>query len=461
MYKATRNKGIKGHKAHLWMMDERFLHIQEAFDGYQQTGVPLVGLDGKDLVPAANTDDVGLSYVVPWLVRHSPLGLERAAAAFLAGVLLVGVTLGYVACCFLYRSWGARVVALAGFCLLALVSFKVKDVYVVEVGLVCGVVPWCLYLCKRTISCWVLGGGLFLGGTAVGAAHTIRAHSGTAVLLFLACILLFSPELERRSRFVALTVLLGGTLVFPLHVHRLILRRDAYLASQNPAYSPTRDGHPFWHATYLGFSYLRNSYVPAFRDELAAAKVCSIAPNAPYVSAEYEHVLRREVFTLVKNHPGFIALTLAAKSGMILFFLLAGANLGLIAAVLYPRPWWIQLGFTSALAFDSFFGLLVIPHLSYLLGFFTFSVLYGILSLCHAIQRGAWGRQMQLLRGLPTQPSSARNECSVIQLRDRRPADQRLVDAGPDARPAEAEKRSPASVRKASEPPARTRSFPR
>jgi glycosyl transferase family 2 len=64
----------------------------------------------------------------------------------------------------------------------------------------------------------------------------------------------------------------------------------------------------------------------------------------------------------------------------------------LLCAVQYPKSWSLELAFWCSLGFSSLFGLLVIPNPRYLLGYIAFAVLYGVVSIDHAIERGVLKR---------------------------------------------------------------------
>jgi hypothetical protein len=65
-----------------------------------------------------------------------------------------------------------------------------------------------------------------------------------------------------------------------------------------------------------------------------------------------------------------------------------------VAAALYPKSWPIEVAFWGAIAFNSLFGLLVIPQPQYLLGFKAFATLYGVVSVDHALKARA-NRQVE------------------------------------------------------------------
>jgi hypothetical protein len=126
--------------------------------------------------------------------------------------------------------------------------------------------------------------------------------------------------------------------------------------------------------------------VPGYRDEIVAEMVHSIAPSVRYLSPEYEHIVRTQVFRLVREHPLFAVGTMLAKLGAIGWILVVASNVGLLAAARYPKPWPMELAFWLAMGFNSLFGFVVIPRRGYLLGFSALAVLYGIISIGYALK---------------------------------------------------------------------------
>jgi hypothetical protein len=189
-----------------------------------------------------------------------------------------------------------------------------------------------------------------------------------------------------------LAALLVGLLIPVIYFRGLVARRDSFLLAAQPEYSRPLNQHPFWDTVYLGFGFIDNPYVPDFRNELSAAKVASISPSTPYLSPEYDRIIRTEALRLVRDHPLFVLTTVVAKVCIVALLLLACCNFGLFAAVSNPMPWTMELAFGSALAFNSLFGIIALPEIQYLLGFMAFGILYGIFSLAYALEYPQPGR---------------------------------------------------------------------
>lgn len=379
------------------IMESRYRSLQQALAGYEQTGVPLVAFDGARLVPAGFTDDSGIYYFLPGLVRLLDVPLGQAIDIFFRGIVGASLALGILGAIVALRGWAARLTAIVGLVLLSRIVIGVGDVYVVPASVAVAIVPLSLYFIRRRRHGFrYLVFGAF-AGICIGLAHVIRNHAGTAVFIFVGTVVLLKSQLPRHGRIAFLVVLVLGVTLPLVHFNRVVGARDAYLLARTTGYQPGAHIHPFWHSVYIGFGFLDNELGIAYLDEVASAKVSELSPKAAYLSREYEETLRVEVVRLVRDHPLFVARTIAAKIWALGRYVLIFANVGLLAAVVYRKPWHIDLAFFAALAFSALFGILVIPALPYVLGLVAFSTLYGIVSIGEAAERNAWGRVKRLL----------------------------------------------------------------
>jgi len=264
-------------------------------------------------------------------------------------------------------------------------SLRRADVYSFQTVGVLAIVPWSVYLAgKKTVGIW---SAIFTmgAGFVIAFSNLIRGQAATGVAIFLVVIIAFHRHWAGGQKLALLSALIAGFLIPTIFFHGLLVRRDAFLAAAQPD-SIRVLGHPFWHSVYIGFSFIPNKYVPAYSDELVAEMVHSIAPSVRYLSPEYERIVRTQVLGLVRQHPLFALATILAKLGAIGWLLVVGANIGLLAAALYPKPWPMELAFWLGMGFNSLFGFAVIPRRGYLLGFTALAVLYGIVSIGYALK---------------------------------------------------------------------------
>jgi len=127
--------------------------------------------------------------------------------------------------------------------------------------------------------------------------------------------------------------------------------------------------------------------VTGYDDRITYDKVQSIAPGTVYGSAEYERILRREVYLILRRYPRLVLYTVAAKLGVILAVFLLSANVGLIGTRIAPKPLGLEIAFWLGIAFNGLFGILVVPLVAYLLGLIAFATLYGVVSLDFAFEK--------------------------------------------------------------------------
>jgi hypothetical protein len=370
------------------VMPSRYAALSDALRGYQKTGISLVAFNGRSYYPAGAPDDPGSYYLIPRLSSLLNLSLDRSIDLFYFSVLALAFVIGTVGFFAGLSTKRGKWLGLLWLGVVGSCAYQAGDVYVVST-LPVAVVPWLLYLPERHYG-WSLPVFLFAEGMVIGLANTIRAHSVTALLILTLCILFFRIRARTARKGLLVFVLLIGLAVPQVWLRELVGKRDVFLATACPNCPKIPAEHLFWHPTYLGFSFLTNPYVPAYDDALAYRRVQAVAPGAVSGSAEYEHVLRREVLALVRHHPVFVTITFAAKTGVIIFVVVAVANIGLLAGVLYRKPWPVEIGFWLAIAYSSLPGLLAIPsHSGYMLGLVTFASLYAVVSTDFALSNGA------------------------------------------------------------------------
>ncbi len=379
-------------------MRARYADLRDALAGYRQTGVPLVAFDGTRYLAAGFGDDLGIYYFIPRLAVLSGFSLKRTIDLFFGMALVGSFLVGIVSLFVTLKSWGLRLWAAFSLGVLFYFSYIKGDVYILQSAAAIAVVPWFLHLLKKRS----VGAGfvacLFGSGLLIGFANLMRSQAATGLGIFIVLLVALGQQCSLGKKLGLLAVLLAGLLIPVTYFHGLLARRDAYLVAVQPEYSPPLNQHPFWDTVYLGFGFIDNPYVPDFRNELSAAKVASISPSTPYLSAEYNRIIRTEALRIVRDHPLFVLRTIVAKVCVVALLLLACCNVALFAVVATPMPWAIELAFGSALAFNSLFGIMALPEIQYLLGFMAFGILYGLFSLAHALDQPEPGRTQGRLR---------------------------------------------------------------
>jgi hypothetical protein len=368
------------------IMGARYDQLENALRGYEKFHVPLVSYDGRMFGPAGATDDVGAYYFVPRLALHLRMPLRRTIDGFYLTVLVVAFGLGILGCYLTLRTGMAKMWAIMELVLLMAVAYGVGDVYILQAAVVVAIVPLALSI-SEVSRVSIVAPFMFGSGLAISIANTFRSHSGTGVLLFLLCLVSTSFVGSNYRKIALMMALLCGLVLPNLYFSRVIEERDNFLRSVCPNYPQILRSHPFWHSVYIGFGYLTNEVVTGYNDQVAYDKVQSIVPDTLYVSAEYERILRQQVWLLLRQHPNLVLYTLAAKLGVICALFLLSANVGLIAARFVRKPIGLELAFWIGIVFCALSGVLVVPLVAYLLGFMTFVTLYGIVTLDVALQK--------------------------------------------------------------------------
>lgn len=371
------------------IMQGRYDHLVATLAGYQRTGISLIEFDGSAYMPTNNADDIGIYCLIPRLAVWFDLSLETAITTFLYGVLAIGIISGLIGFLMLSRSWVSRLVSCIGMVLLIRASICSVDVYIAYTAVVTFVVPLLLACVERNYwrrCIWPFFCGI---GMAIGFVHYIRSYSGLAVLVFVVAVVAAQKSLSWRKKAALILVMIGGILVPVAYFSRLIAEHDRYVADVlHIDDSHNEKKHVMWHAIYVGFGFLGNNLGIGFDDHVAFAKVQSIVPGLPYPSPQSENILKAEVLQLARYHKMFVLMTIFAKIGVFLMYLFLYANIGLVCALWYRKPWWLDGAFALALVISSLFGILVVPFHNYVLGFIAFATMYGIYSIIYAINNG-------------------------------------------------------------------------
>ncbi len=360
------------------IMGARYLDLLRAEAGLEKTNLLGVGLDSGQWT--LTTDDVGVYIIVPWLARGLGLPIRSAydlLFSFLIVACFVSGTLGLVT---LTPARWSRLVGVVALAIVSLLAFRVGDVYILLGMLPVALVPWILVAARRgtLLSLPFVGA---ISGAVAAASDFVRAGSGTILLIFLTLALAFGKSVRPKVKLVgAAATAVCFAIVWTAFMH-LVSKRDAFLREQTSNESLLRFRHPFWHSVYIGFGYAKNDLVPAYRDEVGVARVCSERPSADYLSQDYERILRNATEQLVWHHPEIIVRNLAKKTLIVALLVLVCGNIGWLAFLRRPTVWPIDLAFFAAMAVNSLYGILVVPYATYLFGLISYSALFGATSV--------------------------------------------------------------------------------
>ena len=369
----------------------RYSQLQQSLVGYEKTGLSLIGYDGKNLRASGIADDLGIYYFIPKISHIFHLSISQGIEVFFTGIIVLSYILGSIGIFLLFRNWISRIFGLCALLFLALITYKISDTYIVAPCVAIAIIPLFLYFVKikKHQYHWLLPGFLFLAGIDIGLSHCIRAHAGTAVILFITIILFFYSKFTFKNKFILIALLLVGFTIPIFYFQSLFHQRDAYFKKLNPQYENTVPGHVFWFPMYSGFGYLNNPYGFKYDDRIGYAHLAQISPNTPANSPQSEKIFQKEDLHFIRTNIYFILETIFSKLGTIAMYFLIFTNIGLFAAYFYRKPVPLEAAFWSAILFSSLFCILTVPYLKYLLGFAAFSVLYAIVSIDYALEKKA------------------------------------------------------------------------
>jgi hypothetical protein len=89
---------------------------------------------------------------------------------------------------------------------------------------------------------------------------------------------------------------------------------------------------------------------------------------------------------LARARPALVICNLLAKLPVVLGYVLIFGNIGWLAFLRRPVVWAVDLALFAVIAFNSMFGLLVVPRLGYLFGMIASAALFGAISFMLAAE---------------------------------------------------------------------------
>lgn len=358
------------------MLSDRYSEVNEALQGLDESGIPLVGKwSGRwEAVPCG--DDSGLFYIVPLLAKTMRWSADRALNVFYIMVLLFSTVVGLIGFILCRGGWQVRLTRVIAIIAAVYVMYKAGDVYLVQGAAALIAVPWIYYWYKeRRATFWTVV-VFFVLGIILGIAQWVRSQSAVPVVIF-AMILFGFSSLKSTWKILLIIVMLIGIAMPLTYANILRHRRNAFLAAQTSNFQPALDHHLLWHTVYVGLGYLNNPYVSGWKDVVAADYVQSVSPSPMivYGGEEYENILKWRVLNIIKNHPQFIFYTLAAKSGVLISFLVLCMNISMINMISQCRQ-AVEVAFVTAIAYSAIPGLIAIPVPQYVITMIVLSLCY-------------------------------------------------------------------------------------
>jgi hypothetical protein len=320
---------------HVWptekvsIMGSRLEALTSSIDVLEHGGPPLLAsalpyekswrtTPAQSYHSAAYTDDPGLYLYVP--VAAEVVGVDDPR------ILVKGLALASFALLALlyplvfYELFGSVAAGVLAPLLLGAFTFLANsDIY--------WVAGWCPLLClpvlflvaTRPWTRWSVAACVAIGLVA-SYAGSIRAQAGLGVAIATLGVVVFRAPTWGRRVAVAALVILAYLSIRPALFRGLEAYRDHEIAAYidtHPAWENVDDsGHPFWHSAYIGLGYLPNRWGIVWSDSNAAAAVRRVDPNAVFLSPRYSAILRDLYFDIVRDDPGLVVHTYAAKAAV-------------------------------------------------------------------------------------------------------------------------------------------------
>lgn len=375
------------------IMGCRYINLGLALAGLDKTGIHLIQYDGKELGPlflpntafkTAALDDIGMYVLIPKLVKIFNLTLDQGITFFFAGLILLTALIGCIGFFLLYTSLSQRIVSLLSVACLAYYAFLVSDVYIAYFAAVSGVIPLMRYCFQKKRADFFTSICLLWSGLLIGTLQYVRAYSGLASLVFILGAMILHPWTKLQKFF--LLVCLGLGIMIPIYYFsRVTDQSREYLAEHVSHQKQLPTVHPFWHTIYLGFGFLNYANQDGIQwdDTYALKKVQHVLqdPTIGYEHPQYESTLKAEVLNLIKYQSFFVYLTIFAKLGILLLYLIRYVHVGLLAALYLFEYSCSEVALLLSLLSSTIFPLIAIPAEQYAFGFICLAYLYGIDSI--------------------------------------------------------------------------------
>lgn len=369
------------------LMESRTIHLAHCLEGLKKTGVPFIEYDGQQLLPAITSDDIGIYYWIPKLTLWLQCSLATATTLFFYGLIIASLVSAALSFFIIYKRWLERLLVTLYLAGATAFAFTLTDVYIAYFAATFLVIPPALALrTKKDSSLQYLYYGL--AGIILATLHYIRAYSGLAPLVFLLIYIAGDKKPIIAKVFKYGCLALG--FIMPVLFFRTLYQHSLdYSKNVLHIHPETSINHIFWHTVYVGFGFLNfmNEDNIRYDDKCAGDKVLSLAPDLPLVHDErYEALLKNEVLHLIKHQKAFVLFTVFAKIGVLLYYLLRYANVGLLMLFLRRFIWPVDLAFAAAMTTSCIFPLIAIPLPFYTAGLSSLAILFAIWSINSFIQ---------------------------------------------------------------------------
>ncbi len=382
------------------ILPSRYLALNYIMNAYNtfKIDVPLVCYDGTNIIPFTGTlaswtgsfDDIGIFVLIPKLIKFFGISVDLGINIFFNGLFYGSLALGAGGLFLLYKTMLQRCVTILALILFLKICVYASDVYIAYCAAILAVIPLFLYFSQEKKNLRILMSFLFLSGVFLGMLHYVRSYSSLPVLGFIMCYLLVHADFDYKRKLYLIVLLVSGLMVSKMYFDTVIKEYRSYAVVHFDTSNGLPTQHPFWHTIYAGFGFIKwlNKDNIEYDDGCVERAVNKDFPSIPYFQInEYEKIVKKKVIDLCRHQKTFVLMTLFAKLGVLLFYLLITANFGLLIAFFYPKPWRVELSFFIGFALSTLFPLIALPIRLFSFSFISFSTLYCIISINHFLSR--------------------------------------------------------------------------
>jgi hypothetical protein len=380
------------------ILDSRYLVLEYILNAYDKINVPFIGFDGASFLPMSGTagswtgcfDDIGIYIFIPKIIKLLNISLQQGIDIFFYGLLYIPFLIASYAFFLLYNSWKARSACLGflAFLLHSIASVPITDVYLAYGVAPLSIIPLCMYFLQKKLF-WPLSCFVLLSGILLGCLHYIRSYSGLSVIAFMVVAFLANTRITIQQK-IALACLLCFGLSIPYGYFSYQVHSYNVYCAEHFKECDVTSRHVFWTTLYAGFGFLKylNADNISFEDDFVINKIQKNNPELSYLTMhEFEKAAKQEVLDLWKHQSFFVLVTLFAKLGVLFFYLLKYANIGLLSLFFMTSIcWWQELAWLCCLGISALFPIMTLPQGNYSLSFIVTSALFGLVHIANMLE---------------------------------------------------------------------------
>lgn len=292
--------------------------LEAAHKGLVDSGIPLIAEVGTNqFAPVGFSDDIGIYYWLPQIAHWFNLDIPQAYNCLSVFLLFMGCGVGSLGIFLCFERLVPRLIGLGALFLFFRLPVQIALNYAVSMISILSFVPLLLFFVKRPTkhTIWFVL-FLFFSGVVMGYFHYIRSLSPLSTIAIMLTMIILSPSIPKIKKLQLTFVLVLGLSLPVLHFGHLQHVANNYLRHQKVQIDSNNNfgGHPFWHSAYTGLGYYPNPYgINGYSDTNSANAVKQVDPDAPYLSRQYNEILKNLYIGMVKQDPIFYVKQLFLK----------------------------------------------------------------------------------------------------------------------------------------------------